>query len=143
MNFLDTPEATEITELKNALQPVQQELRAMYDNAEFAAKDLVGLAAKSLSDLSASAREIINPVDRSLPRNIVQETKNLAVEARDKAIEVFVRAINDLEPIQSNERSALITAGDALRMIQNKYLTPDGQKLVRAITGIAKKVPFA
>lgn len=50
---------------------------------------------------------------------------------------IMEKAAQSAEPMRGNLRSIIFSARDALEMLQNKYLTKDGQDLLRSVATMA------
>lgn len=83
------------------------------------------------------AKELTAPMDgaerANIPSSLAARARSLAGRIQTDTRSLAARSLGNYHDIGQAARSAMLNPGDVTRALQNKYLTRDGQDLVRGV----------
>lgn len=110
--------------------PPPNQLRSAMNNIADEAKSI---AARAMD----YAKELTAPMDgaerANIPSSLAARARSLAGRIQTDTRSLAARSLGNYHDIGQAARSAMLNPGDVTRALQNKYLTRDGQDLVRGV----------
>lgn len=139
-----------VAEVQKAFEPVNAQVRGLFESGEKALESVSDEAAKAGERFLDNAKNLFNTVQHSDRANLQSDLMERANSMKDglqaDMRALFEKAAESAEPLKSNLRSIALSARDAMDMLESKYLTQDGKDLVRSLVSMASsqfKIPQA
>lgn len=92
-----------------------------------------GIAARAMD----YAKELTSPMDgaerANIPSSLAARARSLVSRIQTDARSLASPSLRHYHDIEQAARSALLNSGDVTRALENRYLTRDGQDLVRGL----------